>query len=62
MSVRTPKTCVHGVGFGRDDKCAGCSIVWHESLLATALAAVERHAERLAHYRALTPSQEPEHE
>jgi hypothetical protein len=54
MSV--PRTCSHGVPFGKDDTCLGCELVSHQSGLEYALEKVEHHRRAIARIEALLAS------
>lgn len=57
--MTVPRTCSHGVPFGRDDYCAGCELVSERSGLEWALVKAERHRKRIAEIEAAsaTPPQ-----
>jgi hypothetical protein len=57
--MTVPRTCSHGVPFGKDDYCAGCELISHQSGLEYALQKVERHRRAIARIQAAESGSTP---
>lgn len=50
--MTVPRTCRHGVPFGKDDYCAGCDLISERGGLEWSLLKAERHRKRIAEIEA----------